>query len=260
MNSFRTMGGMVARLTVSAALLALAAVAQAAVEKGVAKVVAVQGAAEVSLDGTSWAPLAKGERLGEGALVRTAPGGAADLDLGRNGSLLRVMPGSTVAFSALTYERTSIETIINTQLELRTGRLMGHVQKLSAASKYEVKTPAVVAGIRGTRYDITAEGKVVVAEGSVVVVALGKDGTTLTRVVNASETFSPASGVVTPATEADLGGMGGGDYAVSGITGLPPLQGRFYDDRTAIDRTVLPVDLPIERNSISPTGPVNGGE
>jgi hypothetical protein len=246
---------MFVRLTVGAAILALTAAAQAAVEKGAAKVVAVFGPAEVSFDGSSWAPLTKGERLGEGAMIRTSAGAVADLDLGRNGSRLRVMPESTLAFSALTYERTSIETIINTQLDLRAGRLIGHVQKLSAASKYEIKTPVVVAGVRGTRYDITAEGKVVVSEGSVVVVAFGKDGATTTRVVNANEVFTPASGAVTPATEADLGGMGGAVAIPNEITGLPPLQSNLADDRTAIDRVVLPAEY-INRNNEPEVSPI----
>ena len=200
MNTFRTMGGMVARLTVGAALVALVGTAQAAVEKGVARVVAIHGTPEVSFDGSSWAPLSRGERLQEGAWIRTSGGSVADLDLGRNGSQLRVMPESTLSFGALTYERTSVETIVNTQIDLQEGRVIGHVQKLSAASKYEVKTPAGVAGIRGTKFDISAEGKVVVSEGSVVVVATDANGSSITRVVDAAEMFSPVMGRVTPAT------------------------------------------------------------
>ena len=159
MNSFRKMGGLVARLSIGAALLALASAAQAAVEKGTAKVVAVQGTAEVSTDGVQWTALNKGEKLHEGAMIRTAGSAAADLDLGRNGSLLRLMPNSTVALSALTYEQTGVETIINTQIDLRAGRILGDVNKLSAASKYEIRTTKAVATVHGTRYDMSADGK-----------------------------------------------------------------------------------------------------
>src|SRR4030095_2150522 len=162
MNSFRSVGGMVARLTVGAAMWALAAAAHAAVEKGLAKVVELKGSVEISVDGSQWAPLGRGASLREGAVIRTSAG-QAELDLGKNGSRLRILPDSTVALSALTFEETGVETVINTQIDLKQGRVMGHVQKLSAASKYEVRTAKVVAGIRGTRYDISAEGRVVVA-------------------------------------------------------------------------------------------------
>lgn len=260
MNSFRMTGGMVARLTVGAALLALAAAAQAAVEKGTAKVTAVHGSVEYSMDGATWTPLKRGEGVHEGAIVRTTSTSAADLDMGRNGSLLRVMPDSTIAFSALTYEQTGIETIINTSIDLRAGRVVGHVQKLSAASKYEVRTPKAVAAVRGTKYDMSADGTVIVAEGSVVVVAFREDGSTITRVVNASEMFSPVTGMVIPATEAALGDVGGSASSVPGIVALPGLQGTFFDDRTVIDRVVLPTDIAISRTQPgAPTTGENGG-
>lgn len=245
------MGGMVARLTVAASLLALASAAQAAVEKGTAKVVAVQGNVEYSTDGTTWTSLQRGGSLLEGAVVRTTSAAAADLDLGRNGSQLRVMPGSTVALTALSFEQTGIETVVNTQIEVRAGKVVGNVQKLSAASKYELKTAKAVATVRGTRYSMAAEGKLVVAEGSVVVVAIQPDGSTVTRVVNANEVFSPVSASVEIATEADLGDVGGSASSVPGVVALPPLQGLLFDARTVVDRTGLPARPFISRSQPS---------
>lgn len=247
MNSFRTVSGMMARLGLGAVVLALASAAQAAVEKGTAKVLAVHGTAEVSTDGSQWKALRRGEALHEGALIRTTSSAAADLDLGRNGSQLRILPNTTVALSALTYEETGVETVINTQIDLRAGRVLGNVQKLSAASKYEVKAPKAVATIRGTRYDFQADGRLVVAEGSVVVVAYRDDGSTITRVVNANEMFTPVSGLVTPATEADLGDVGGSASSVPGIVALPPLQSKMFNERAPFDRIVLPADTFISR-------------
>jgi hypothetical protein len=232
---------MMARLGIGAVVLALASVAQAAVEKGTAKVLAVQGSAEISTDGTQWKALKRGEALHEGAWIRTSSSSAADLDLGRNGSQLRIMPNSTVSLAALTYEDTGVETVVNTQIELREGRVLGNVHKLAAASKYEVKSAKAVATIRGTRYDFQADGRLVVAEGSVVVVSYRDDGSTITRVVNANEMFSPVSGMVTPAADADLGDVGGSASSVPGIVALPALQSKMLDERGPIDRIVLPV-------------------
>jgi predicted lipoprotein with Yx(FWY)xxD motif len=86
MNSFRTMGGLVARLTVGAALLALATAAQAAVEKGSAKVVAVQGGAEVFDRRHDLDAAEAGRESCAKARWSVRRASAADLDLGRNGS------------------------------------------------------------------------------------------------------------------------------------------------------------------------------
>ena len=252
MNSFRSLGGLVARLSLGAALLALAASAQAAVEKGSAKVVGVQGTAEYSLDGTTWTALKRGEVLREGAAIRTTGASGADLDLGRNGSVLRVMPDSSISLSALTYEETGVETVVNTQIDLRAGRVVGNVQKLASTSKYEVRAPKAVATIRGTRYDMAATGRLLVAEGSVVVVAYREDGSTVTRVVNANEVFSPVSGLVTPATESELGDVGGSASSVPGIVALPPLQSMVFHWQTVIDRTVLPTGAFVSRTQPKP--------
>ena len=262
MTSFRSMSGMVARLTLGVALMALASVAQAAVEKGSAKVLALQGAVETSTDGATWTALNRGDSLREGAMIRTTTASAADLDLGRNGSRLRVMPGSTVALTALTYEQTGVETAVNTQIDVRAGKVVGVVQKLSSISKYEIKTAKAVATVRGTRYSMDASGKLVVAEGSVVVVAFKDDGSTVTRVVNANEAFSPISAMVAPATEGELSDVGGSASSVPGIVALPPLQQMIFDTGTALDRTVLPAGVAISRSvppSTASSAPTTGG-
>lgn len=258
MNSFRSVGGLVARMTVGVALFALASAAEAAVEKGSANVVTVQGQAEYSTDGSHWSALKRGEMLREGAVIRTSSAAAADLDLGRNGSHLRVMPGSTVALSALTFEQTGLETIVNTQIDIRSGKVVGQVQKLSSSSKYELKTAKALATIRGTRYSMAADGKLVVAEGSVVIVSTKEDGTTVTRVVNANEAFSPALGSVAAATEADLGDVGGSTSSVPGIVALPPLQQAILDAHVAIDRVILPAGLSVSRSQPSDGLPPGG--
>ena len=70
----------------------------------------------------------------------------------------------------LTVTQTGADVVTETQLDLKAGHIFGMVKKMSAASKYEVKIPNGVAGIRGTVYDISAEG---VDEGAV---RLGRAG------------------------------------------------------------------------------------
>lgn len=188
------------RMSAGAVLVALAVSAQAAVEKGAAKVLDVQGKVEFSTDGARWSALKKGETLREGVSVRTSSKSGVDLDLGRNGARFRLLPNTAVSFSALSFEDTGVETLVNTEIQLTSGRVVGAVQKLSSASKYEVKAPKATATIRGTRYVMGANGDLSVGEGSVMILSYRGDGTTLTRVVNAGETFVPASGKVQPAT------------------------------------------------------------
>jgi hypothetical protein len=84
-----------------------------------------------------------------------------------------------LAIDKLTAEDTGTDMVTETQLDLRAGRITGSVKKLSAASRYEIKFPTGVAGIRGTLYSITSGGVVQVGLGSVVVSYL-KDGAVVT--------------------------------------------------------------------------------
>src|SRR2546430_265632 len=88
------------------------------------------------------------------------------------------------------------DAVIETQLDLKSGRILGIIKKMAHDSKYEIKTPNGVAGIRGTEYDITATSVVRVITGSLVVVYVKNDGTVVTQVVNAGEMFVPSEGAV----------------------------------------------------------------
>lgn len=169
-----------------------AATAQAAPEMNKAVVRAVRGSANYSTDrGANWKTLKVGANLNQNSVIRTAPGSQVDLFLNENGPVVRVMEGSTLGLDKLTVDRTGTgDNVIETQLDLRNGRILGNVKRLAAASKYEVKTPTGVAGIRGTRYDISSDGTVTVVEGQVVVVYI-VDGVASTATVNAGQTARP---------------------------------------------------------------------
>lgn len=190
-----------------AALLAVAAVTTAyAAQPGKAVVRSVAGAAEYSVSGP-WMPLRVGQELGPGSSVRTANDSSVVLFLDQNGPYVKLTENTTLGIDKLTFEPTGVDTIIDTQLDLKSGRVVGIVRKLSTTSKYEIKTPTGVAGIRGTEYSISATGQVYVLSGSVVVVSVRADGSVLTQVVNAGEMFNPASGRVEPipaATQSQL--------------------------------------------------------
>ena len=164
---------------------------QAAPQQNEAVVRGVRGTANYSTDrGSNWKDLKVGAKLRQNSIIRTAPGGQVDLFLGDNGPVVRVTENTTVGIDKLSYDKSGAETVIETQLDLRSGRILGNVKHLAAASKYEVKTPQGVAGIRGTRYDISADGRVRITQGDAVVVyVIG--GRTSTANVRAGQMASP---------------------------------------------------------------------
>ena len=156
-------------VAIAAALLLSSIVAQARPNKAVVRAVR-GGSAEVTRDGKTWKPAKVGDQLGEHSAVKTDPNATVDLFLGDNGPVVRVTKDTTMGIDRLDVESSGIEKVIETQLDLRNGKILGNVKKMAAASKYEVKTPVGVAGIRGTEYSISADGKVQVFTGTVVIV------------------------------------------------------------------------------------------
>ncbi len=75
---------------------------------------------------------------------------------------------------------------------------MGNVKKMSAASRYEVKVPNGVAGIRGTAYWLSSDGVVAVRDGTVVDAYVDSNGNPLTQVVTNNQQFDPRTGQLVP--------------------------------------------------------------
>ncbi len=184
---------------VLALVLALASAAPAA-QQGQAVVRALRGAAEFSTGGGAWAPLKVGMVLHAGTIVKTASKSEMDLFLKENGPIVRVTADTILGLDKLIFDNTGAETVIETQLDLKSGRILGNIKKTSVASHFEIKTPTGVAGIRGTLFDISANGVVKVkkegAPTSVVVVYVDPSGAVSTYVVNGGQKFVPGVGVV----------------------------------------------------------------
>jgi hypothetical protein len=162
--------------------------------QGSAKVQAIRsGSAQYSTDGTSWTPLDIGTVLSEGATVKTDTLGVVDLYLGKNGPLVRLTPATTLTLTKLSLTEGAGETVADTQLNLNSGRIQGVVRKLNQSSSYSVKTPVGTCGVRGTKYEISASGRVTVDEGIVDVMYTPPGATAPVRFeVRAGYTFDPA--------------------------------------------------------------------
>ena len=179
-------------LACGVALTAILAVCSAQAASGRAVVRGVRGTASYSEQGGEWKPLKTGQALGPGATVKTSVDGQVDLYLGENGPDVHLFDSTTLGLDRLNIERTGMEAATETSLNLTSGTIRGDVHKLSAASKYEVKTPNAVVGVRGTKYQISANGVVHVIEGSMVVVYINPSTQQMsTHTVGAGQTFTP---------------------------------------------------------------------
>ena len=203
-------------LVACAVAFAMVTSAQAAERTG--KVVKIKGSARYSTGNNVWQPLSVGTLLKAGALVQTAKDSFADIALtesdvvqpptasgvGAGGKratathdLVRLSDDSVLAIERLTVVNTGAEKVTETQLDLRSGRVLGSVKKMAAASRFEVRVPNGVAGIRGTLFAISADGVVSVATGQVVISWMKSDGTTGTQVVSEGFQFDVRSGEMT---------------------------------------------------------------
>jgi hypothetical protein len=176
-------------------VLLSASAVQASVGKAVVR--AVRGSADFSSGDGQWKVLKVGRNLRPGAIIRTHAESEVDLFLGVNGPVVRVTENTQLGLDALTYQEVGDDIpVINTRLDLEAGRILGNVKKMAAASKYEVETPNGVAGIRGTEYDISADGTIRVISGTVVFNFQPPGAQISTQIINAGQAFDPNTGQV----------------------------------------------------------------
>jgi hypothetical protein len=212
-------------------------------EQVTAKVVRIKGFARYTNGTNTWQPLKVGMILNAGVVVQTSRDQGAYVDLvfgqedkhaalpaelsatpgsgGGSGfepkatqNLVRLQRNTVLGLDKLTSLQTGADTITETQLDLKAGRITGMVKKMSAASKYEIKLPNGVAAIRGTIYDIaitpaggantTVGVQVTVLSGSVVFAFEKADGSVQTIVVELNQQGNSVTGVVVPLTGAQI--------------------------------------------------------
>jgi len=241
------------------------------VKEGEATVVRIKGPARYTMGNNVWQPLKVGVVLKPGTIVQTSTqqGSFVDLAFGAatgegapqpaaytpavvsslassmayqpsaEQNVVRVWENSALGLDKMSTQQTGMEEVTDTQLDLKTGRISGSVKKMSAASKYEVKMPNGVAGIRGTLFDIFAEGIVKVRVGSVVLAWVDpKTSNVVTQVVSGGQSYDARNGQLTPLSPADLTSLDSLSAAIRVVGAVAP--------------TVLTRDQTIE--NISPVG------
>jgi hypothetical protein len=178
-----------------------------------ARVINLHGLARYSTGNNVWLPLTVGTVLKPGAVIQTASESSADLLLSGEeapkpgpainqqdvyqpatkafATVVRLRDNTLLAIDRLTAQQTGVDTISETQLDLRAGRVFVNVKKTSAASRFEIKLPNGVAGIRGSVGDFAANGFITMYLGSAVVTYMNpvNPAETITKVINAGQQY-----------------------------------------------------------------------
>jgi hypothetical protein len=229
--------------------------------KQYATIVRVEGEAQYSPGNNVWHPLIVGQILGPGNVIQTAADSKVDMVLGdiiadhivaapdkvapavdtavrglisykamAAQNVIRMESDTVLAIDKLSVQNTGVDAVIDTELDLRQGTILGSIKKLSAASQYTIKTPNGIAGIRGTTFILSATGAITVTDGSCVISAV-INGQTITQTVVAGQRFDPATGKVTQLTPQELSSAG--QTAVQTITLVEGIIS-FANNRTTI--------------------------
>ena len=164
---------------------------------GRAEVKAVRGTAIYTVAGGPETPLKKGTVLTAGSVVKTGPESSVDLFMGNSAGTVRVTENTTLGLDTLKLTDTGAETVVEIQFNLPEGTILGDVNKLSPASKYEIKLPNGVAGIRGTKYRCSSTAYIVLLDGTMIFVFVppGGNPTPYTLVAPPAVYFSPIEGI-----------------------------------------------------------------
>jgi hypothetical protein len=165
---------------------------------------AIEGTAQYSTGGGPFMALPGGAKLKAGDVIRTGSGSRVSLNLGSGVGTAVIGPTSTVAVDKVTALDTGAEKVTETQLDLRAGKLYGKVNKLAKASRFEVKTPRGIAGIRGTTFSITDTGCLTVGEGTCRNRRIRPMAACALNVVNANSAVCPDDAAPHPAAPDEL--------------------------------------------------------
>jgi hypothetical protein len=137
--------------------------------------------------------LRAGMSLDAGTVIRTAPGAAVDLYLGPEAGVVRLTQSTMVTILQL--NRTNSHS--DTYLHLQHGTMLGNGARISAGSRYQVKTDIGIAAIGNAAFRLHAEGYFVVVEGKAQFAHVPPEGEPKVHVLSAPPAvyFSPSEGI-----------------------------------------------------------------
>jgi hypothetical protein len=121
-----------------------------------ARVIATSGPAEQAFGANPYTPLAAGATLGEGDRIRTGHNGFVTLEL-PDGSHVTVSQDGMLDIGKL--RRTALTGAGDRVLDLQHGEVESQVTHASRRDdRFQIRSPSVVAGVRGTRFKVAYDG------------------------------------------------------------------------------------------------------
>jgi hypothetical protein len=142
-------------------------------EQESARVIATSGPAEHAFGKNPYVPLAEGTTLGEGDRVRTGDNGFVTLEL-PDGSHVTV--GQNGLLDIGTLRRTTLTGAGDRILQLRNGEVESQVTHATKKDdRFQIRSPSVVAGVRGTRFKVAYDGDARTTAVEVLAGAVGVD-------------------------------------------------------------------------------------
>ena len=142
-------------------------------EPETARVIATSGPAERAFGKSPYVPLATGATLGEGDRIRTGPNGFLTLMLS-DGSHLTMTEDGVLDIGKLRH--ITLTGAGDRQLVLRRGRVESEVTHAKKQEdRFEIRSPSVVAGVRGTHFRVTYDGDTQATAVEVLDGAVGVD-------------------------------------------------------------------------------------
>lgn len=191
-------------------LVNLPLAASAQTTPGRAEVRAVKGTAFWSTNNSAMPrPLKVGTVLRSGASITTGTNSAVDLFLGPSAGVIRVAESTTLNLDSLTTTEMGADKKVEVQLDLPDGEMYFNVNKLSKSSRYEIKMPTGVAGIRGTKGSFcsrrgSSRPAVLLLEGTLVFAHTPPNGQVVTHTMKAppAVSFQSDSGVAEASADA----------------------------------------------------------
>ena len=120
-----------------------------------AKVIKITGSAQFQKAGTAeWSTLQIGTALTEGDSVKTGEASEIIMELAGAKKTAEIVVRKNSQFVFKTFQHEEDSRIDTTLLDVSLGAVLVKAEKLTGTSKFEVKTPTSIVGIRGTTFEV----------------------------------------------------------------------------------------------------------